>query len=489
MKAILLMFDSLNRHFLPPYGCNWVHAPNFQRLAEGSITFDNNYVGSMPCMPARRELHTGRYNFLHRSWGPLEPYDDSMPQILKENKIHSHLISDHYHYWEDGGATYHTRYASWEIVRGREGDPWKGDLRPVNIPPHIGGRPGRWDRQDWVNHAYMPSEAEHNQTQVFNLGEQFLRANAAQDNWFLHLETFDPHEPFFTYEQYKALYPHDYRGPFFDWPDYARVSETPEQVQHLRYQYAALLSMCDHSLGRVLDLMDELDLWKDTLLIVHTDHGFLLGEHDWWAKCTQPFYNEIAHTPFFVWHPQYGVGGERRSALVQTIDIAPTLLEAFGLACPPDMQGCSLSPVIQNDQPIRDAALFGLHGAHVNLTDGRYVYFRACANPENTPLFDYTLMPSHMRDPFGVHELQDIQLAAPFSFSKGCRTMKIAARVWTNPHPFGTQLFDLQTDPGQLHPIHDPQVEARLIQAMIRLMRANDAPPEQYQRLGLEAFL
>ena len=48
MKAILLMFDSLNRHFLPPYGCNWVHAPNFQRLAEGSITFDNNYVGSMP---------------------------------------------------------------------------------------------------------------------------------------------------------------------------------------------------------------------------------------------------------------------------------------------------------------------------------------------------------------------------------------------------------------------------------------------------------
>ena len=76
-------------------------------------------------MPARRELHTGRYNFLHRSWGPLEPFDDSMPQQLKDAGIHTHLISDHYHYWEDGGATYHQRYTTWECVRGQEGDNWQ----------------------------------------------------------------------------------------------------------------------------------------------------------------------------------------------------------------------------------------------------------------------------------------------------------------------------------------------------------------------------
>ena len=67
------MFDSLNGHTLPPFGCDWVHATNFRRLAERCVTFGNAYVGSMPCMPARRELHTGRYNFLHRSWGPIEP--------------------------------------------------------------------------------------------------------------------------------------------------------------------------------------------------------------------------------------------------------------------------------------------------------------------------------------------------------------------------------------------------------------------------------
>ena len=80
-------------------------------------------------MPARRELHTGRYNFLHRAWGPLEPFDDSMPRMLTENGVYSHLISDHYHYWEDGGATYHNRYSSWEIVRGQEGDKWRERCR------------------------------------------------------------------------------------------------------------------------------------------------------------------------------------------------------------------------------------------------------------------------------------------------------------------------------------------------------------------------
>jgi arylsulfatase A-like enzyme len=100
MRAIMVMFDSLNRHMLSTYGCDWTITPNFKRLAEKTVTFDASYIGSFPCMPARRELHTGRYNFLHRSWGPIEPYDDSMPEILHENGIYSHLVSDHQHYWK-----------------------------------------------------------------------------------------------------------------------------------------------------------------------------------------------------------------------------------------------------------------------------------------------------------------------------------------------------------------------------------------------------
>ena len=73
--------------------------------------------------------------------------------------------------------------------------------------------------------------------------------------------------------------------------------------------------------------MDEYNLWDDTMLIVNTDHGFLLGEHDWWAKCVQPFYNEVAHTPLFLWDPRTGRKGETSGALVQNIDWGPTLME------------------------------------------------------------------------------------------------------------------------------------------------------------------
>ena len=108
MRAIMVMFDSLNRRFLEPYGCSFTETPNFRRLAEKTACFDNFYAGSLPCMPARRDLQTGRYSFLHRSWGPMEPFDNSMPQILKEHGIFTRLVSDHGHYWETGGCTYNT---------------------------------------------------------------------------------------------------------------------------------------------------------------------------------------------------------------------------------------------------------------------------------------------------------------------------------------------------------------------------------------------
>jgi arylsulfatase A-like enzyme len=490
MKAIMIMYDSLNRHLLPPYGCDWIHAPNFSRLAERALVFENSYVGSMPCMPARRELHTGRTNFLHRSWGPMEPFDDSMPEILRDHGIYTHLISDHYHYWEDGGCTYHTRYSSWEIARGQEGDPWKGQVKSPEIPLAISSRSGRLWRQDWVNRSYMQKEEDQPQDRTFALGLEFIRQNAQEDNWFLQIETFDPHEPFFTQQKYKDLYPHEYNGPHFDWPNYARVSETPEQVQHMRKEYAALVSMCDAHLGKVLDQMDALDLWKDTLLIVNTDHGFLLGEHGWWAKIVQPFYNEVARTPLFIWDPRCGARGERRKALVQTIDLPATLLEFFGLPLPKDMEGKPLRDTIARDVPVREAGLYGVHGGHINVTDGRYVYMRAPARPENNPLCEYTLMPTHMNRMFSPEELQNIALAEPFSFSKGCRTMKIAVKTnssGSGAYQFGTLLFDLENDPAQEHPITDPAIEARMIEHLASLMKENDAPSEQFTRLGLAA--
>ncbi|WP_019535873.1 sulfatase [Paenibacillus ginsengihumi] len=492
MKAIMLMFDTLNRHMLPPYGCEWTHAPNFRRLAERSVTFDHAYVGSMPCMPARRELHTGRYNFLHRSWGPMEPFDDSMPELLKTSGVYTHLVSDHQHYWEDGGATYHTRYSSYELVRGQEGDPWKGQVAEPQHPAMEGAErmPAimrQLIRQDCVNRQYIKEEADFPQARTMAKGMEFIRSNYREDRWFVQIETFDPHEPFYAPQKYRDLYPHDYSGKHFDWPPYGPVTEPKDVVDHARYEYAALLSMCDAYLGQVLDLMDELDLWKDTMLIVNTDHGYLLGEHDWWAKSLMPFYNEIAHIPLFIWDPRCGRRNERRQSLVQTIDLAPTLLDYFGVEIPPDMQGKALRDTIASDRKVRDGALFGIHGGHVNVTDGRYVYMRAPVSKDNSPLYNYTLMPTHMRSRFSVEELRHLSLQEPFSFTKGVQTLKVSATSYNLSHSFGTLLYDLASDPYQQAPLQDAEAEQRMIGMLKELMAANDAPAEQYARLGLHA--
>lgn len=493
MKAIMVLFDSLNRHLLEPYGCDWTKTPNFQRLSRHTVTFDQFYAGSLPCMPARRELHTGRYNFLHRAWGPLENYDDSMPGILREHGIYTHLVTDHWHYWEEGGANYLNKYNSYEMARGQEGDPWKGRVS-FDVPKALDGRKDNSGRQEYINREYMKAEEDHPISVTFRNGIQFLEENWQEDNWMLQIDEYDPHEPFFSTDKYEDLYPHEYSGPLFDWPGYHPVRETPEQVQHCRYEYAALLSMCDTYLGKILDLMDRHDMWKDTMLIVHTDHGFLLSEHNWWGKIMMPYYNEIAHIPFFIWDPRLGLKGERCSQIAQTIDIAPTILDFFGIEAPKDMQGKSLYHILKDNAKIRDYALFGQHGLHVNITDGRYVYMKAPRMDLKYDDYNYMLIPNSYPDLVSSEMLSSATLHPPFSFTKGVPLMRIrgGSMVQIPGCPpdelFDNDLFfDLEEDPSQNTTAINPTEERRLRDAMIKMMHENDAPRDQYERVGLTA--
>jgi arylsulfatase A-like enzyme len=202
MKAVMLMFDSLNRHMLSPYGCDWTHTPNFQRLAERTVRFNRNYVGSMPCMPARRELHAARPNFLHNNWSPMQPYDDSAIRMLNQAGVHTHLCSDHYHYWEESAGNYHTKYRTWDFYRGQEGDPFIMQVAEPFVPEHENkkGRP-----QDWINRMHIRDESQWSLVQTIEAGLGHIRRNAEQDRWFLQIECFDPHEPWYVPEKYKDL--------------------------------------------------------------------------------------------------------------------------------------------------------------------------------------------------------------------------------------------------------------------------------------------
>lgn len=492
MKAIMLMFDSLKKDWLPPYGGDII-APNFERLAQKTVRFDRFFVGSMPCMPARRELHTGRYGFFHEGWSPLEPFDDSMPEILDKAGIHTHLISDHHHYWRDGGANYHTRYTTYEHMRGQEGDPWRADVKQkmVNttsadvLPPFF----EKMFRQDTVNRKAMSREEDHSQTLCFQAGIDFLNINKDADNWFLQLECFDPHEPFFTYETYQSLYPTSYSGRHIDWPMMGSVTQPQDEVRAIQNQYKALVTMIDRNIGRVLDFMDEHDMWRDTMLIVNADHGLLLGEHDWWSKGAMPLYNEVANIPFFIWDPRTGKKNAVRQALAQNIDVAATLLDFFGVPVPPDMQGKPLLPAITDDTPVHEAILYGYFGGAANITDGKYIYMRGPQSKDNGPLYEYTLMPARMSSRADVKQMQELELVAPFSFTKGCRTLKIDMSShnmpFSNAYRYGSRLYDMAADPGQQNPIVNETEEERLARLLAKMMADCDAPPEQYERLGL----
>jgi arylsulfatase A-like enzyme len=501
MRLVYILFDSLNRLALNCYGGSAIATPAFDRLAARAVTFDNHYVGSLPCMPARRDLHTGRLNFLHRPWGPLEPFDNSFPQILAEQGVYSHLITDHYHYFEDGGVGFHGRYSSWDFIRGQEKDKWQAIVKPdiaalqeTYHPLVFNGQTGPNSNLPYVlSREATTTEATFPLVQCFDGALKFLDANRGAEDWVLHLECFDPHEPFFAAARFREGLETDYRGPVLDWPPYGRFDLSGEEGAELRANYLALVKMCDEYLGRLLDYFDAHDLWKDTALIVSTDHGLLLGEHEYWGKNRPPFFNEVTHIPLFIHDPRAPrPGGTRRSALTQTTDLMPTILHLFDAPVPPEVTGHSLIGVLADDRPVRQCAIYGQFGAAVNVTDGRYTYFRYPEGSEQQ-LYNYTLMPVHMRSFFEPIELAGATLFGPFDFTKGCQVLRLpvvaqAKANMVSRYPLldaQTALYDLERDPGQLASQRIAEVEQRMIALMTREMMLHDAPAEAFARLGL----
>ena len=165
--------------------------------------------------------------------------------------------------------------------------------------------------------------------------ERFLRdASPHHDRWFLFVDEFDPHEPFDTPAPWAGMY-HD--GPWDEewiiWPPYIHGGVTggvisAEEGRHIRANYGAKLTMIDHWFGRILAMFDEQDLWKDTALIVCTDHGHYLGEEregkDIWGKPGVPQFEPIGHTPLLVAWPNVP-GGGTIDALTTNVDIFATI--------------------------------------------------------------------------------------------------------------------------------------------------------------------
>ncbi|MBR3350169.1 MAG: sulfatase-like hydrolase/transferase [Solobacterium sp.] len=488
MRTIMVMFDTLTRKYLPNYGNGWVHAPNFSRLQEHCTQFNNFCSGSLPCMPARRELHTGKYNFLHRGWGPLEPFDRSSFEIMSQNGVYTHLITDHSHYWEDGGATYHNRYCSWEGFRGQEGDRYVARDVKAEMPEHTHplNKQGISVTQHYRNRTRQKTQEQMSSVRTFAAGLEFLEEHKDLDNWFVQIEAFDPHEPFYVPQKFREMYGLPEEETLF-WPRYGELpGEYRKDMECCRKEYAALISMCDESLGRVLDFMDENDMWRDTVLIVNTDHGFLLGEHEYLGKNFPPCYDELVHLPFFLHVPALAEGGEC-DALCSTVDIAPTLLELYGLdpSLLGETDGRSIKAVLENRTESKDCVLFGVHGGYTCWSDGRYVFMKAHPQKEQE-LYEYTVMPTNIRGFFSEEQLKQAEIVNPGRFSNGIPVMKMPSSSYSLAYRFGDQLFDLENDPEEENNLASETDCTSFMEKLRTALKEAGAPEEEYRRLGIE---
>ncbi len=491
MKTVFILMDSLNRHFLSAYGSEIAKTPNIDRLCGKSVRFTNHFAGSLPCMPARREMMTGRTNFLEAPWGPIEPFDDCLPvELRKQAKVYSHMITDHYHYFHSGGEAYHTLFDSWEFVRGQESDVW----RPLVKPPETPNFKGKNTRPYWANRQFMDSESDEDYStpQCFMRAMDFLENNHDQDNWHLHLEVFDPHEPFACPKKYRDMYDDQWDDEkcHYDWPQYAPADEDNEAVQHIRKSYAATLTMADHWLGKLLDKMDQHDMWKDTAIVLTTDHGHLLGEHGYYAKNYMMDYTELAHIPLFMHIPGMHIPGGQSDAgktvnsLSATIDMMPTLMDLHGCKTPKSAHGKSLLHLLDNDEGHHDTVLYGYFGKDINMYDGKYTY---CRQPlPDSVAYHHTAMPRSFHDFISTEKLAGSEVGDFLPHAKGVPVYRMKTESHRHDSaPDFNPIYDLENDPAQTAPIQDEKIEAILAEKLRLTMKRLDAPESEFIRVGL----
>lgn len=507
MKTVFILCDTLNRRMLPAYGGDAI-TPNMDRLARRSVVFDNHWCGSAPCMPARRDIMTGRLNFLEKPWGAMEPFDQSLQSILSgEKNVHTQMFADHAHYLIPGGENYTKGFTAWEVNRGQECDPvWtrpcKDGIRP-DVPP--AGYKGTWTEAERENRLHFKTEYDYPSVKTMWHAAEWLEDNHDADNFFLWVEAFDPHEPFDCPKYYLDLYEKegDYDGPDFTHPSYAPNEFTPEETEHLRRRCKALTTMTDRHLGEILDVLDKYNMWEDTMVILTTDHGYHLGEHGYMAKNYMAPYNEVFHIPLMAAAP--GVAPGRCKAVTQNIDVFPTVLEYFGIGdevLQYPIHGRSLLPLLRGEkQAVRESTIFGYFGKQIAWTDGHYTYFHAAKDEKNQPLYVYTAMPTVLRQVYGANDGVN---TADYSRIEMGRFLKwtdypvyrFPADIihWGNDSqefvgrsPFNAQtiLFDIQADYAQEHPIEDDGLKAACVAQMKKCMEQYDAPAEQFERMGI----
>ena len=367
-NIILLITDTFRYDNLFARAERPVRTPELNGFAQEMATaVEHFYTGSFPTIPHRTDVATGVLGWPHYPWQPLDVSGPNhAAQILKAAGYATQLICDCPHLFN---ARFQHGFDAAFQTRGQEGDRALLHLNdPVRevVPLAKTRQQNFWrghpvvDFHRWHNREYQ-YEAETFVARTAGLVVRWLEENSRGGPFFLWADFFDPHEPWDPPEYLVRHYDPDYAGTPMLHPNYGPDSDyTAAELHNLWAHYAAEAELVDRMLGRVLQKVDDLQLWDDSLVVVTSDHGFSIGEHGRAGKSNihpthadrWPLYPEVAHVPFLV----AGGGvpqGQSRQLFAQPVDILPTLCELAGAkATPPQpFQGRSFAPALLGQAP------------------------------------------------------------------------------------------------------------------------------------------
>jgi len=323
MKVILIVIDTLRADHLGCYGYHRETSPNIDRLAREGILFENAYPSDVPTQPSFTSMFTGLRGIhngvvSHSITESLSEEIQVFPEILAINGVTTAAVSTLYtmrRWFARGFRSYHNHAA--------------GDRRKLQ----------QVDAEE-INAAAIPWIRDH-------VGEDF----------FLFLHYWDPHGLYKPPDEYRRLF---YDGDECD-PDNRSldalkghpiwaftkkqvdaIGEDITDIEYIVAQYDGEIRYADDQFQHLLDALEDNDLTDDTSIILTSDHGESLGEHDFYFDHFG-VYETTIHVPLIVKHPQGAQRGIKIEGLVQsTTSIAPTILSLFDIDPPGIMKGGNL---------------------------------------------------------------------------------------------------------------------------------------------------
>jgi len=365
-NVVWLMADQLRADvfgFLKKYN---IQTPNIDRLANESIVFENSFCAEPVCCPARATLMTGHYpskhGVLHNVGYPMRAEEMVLPKILSKNGYRTGLVGKSH-----DGRNAGEMWESFEYVEDAFGAtmPSKVCFNLKNFPSIKMISPKDGQDCNRVLYGTYPAGPEISKSHLLSTRFMNLLYWHSQDRpFFFSLSLDDPHPPVVPPPPYDSMYAaSDIIPEFFDdsgrslagkpatVKDWHRFYEcdhiSPNDYRKHAAHYLGLVSYVDTEIGRILDYLDETGLAQNTIVILNSDHGHMIGEHGLVHK--GPFcYDGVIKIPTIIRWPGKIKPGLRNDAIVEGVDFLPTVLDMLGVRNSEEVHGRSLRPLWEN---------------------------------------------------------------------------------------------------------------------------------------------